>query len=107
MKQYGAFVLVLFFFLSGFLSGCTETPPEVPGHDSRLIGEWRSEPSGEALIFRNDGTYTISEGETANWSTSSGGKLWMFGTQYSYALLENDTILTITQSGYTRTYRRL
>jgi hypothetical protein len=107
MKMYGALVLVLFFFLGGILSGCTTTPPEVQGHDSRLIGEWRADRTMEVLIFNNDGTYTISEGETANWSTASGGKLWMFGTLYSYALLENNTVLTITQSEYTRTYRRL
>jgi hypothetical protein len=107
MKRFDVVVLVLFFILCCILSGCTTTPPEVENHDSRLIGEWRNERTLEVLAFNADGTYTITEAELANWSTAPGGKLWMYGTAYTYALLENNTILTITEDIYTRTYHRL
>jgi len=107
MKRFYVVVLFLFFFLCCILSGCTNAPPEVLGHDSRLIGEWKNERTLEVLEFNTDGTYTVTEAEMADWSTASGGKLWMYGTAYTYALLENDTILTITEDIYTRTYHRL
>jgi len=107
MKRFDVVVLVLFFFLCCILSGCTNTPPEDQSHDSRLIGEWRNERTLEVLQFNTDGTYTITEAEEADWSTASGGRLWMYGTAYTYALLENNTILTITEDTYTRTYHRL
>lgn len=100
--------MVVFFCVTGFLSGCTETPEEIRGLESRLVGEWQNqEMSYEILTFYNDGTYNVTEGETANWSTAAGGKLWMYGLLYSYALSENNTVLTITQDSFTRAYRKL
>ena len=108
MKKFSILVLILFFMVTGYLTGCTETPEENHGLDSRLIGEWQNqEMPSDILTFYSDGTYNVAEGETANWSTAAGGKLWMYGTFYSYALLENDTILTLTQESFTRTYRRI
>lgn len=111
MKRFEVAALFFFFVLSGILSGCTSTPPD--NHtdgttlDSLLIGEWRNPRTLEILVFMEDGTYTISEGEYANWSTGSGGILWMYGTQYTYSLSENNTILSITEPGYTRTFEKI
>jgi hypothetical protein len=108
MKEYGAIILILFFFLGCILGGCTSTtPPTVETHDSRLIGNWQETHTKEILSFRADGTYTITEAELANWSTAPGGKLWMYGTLYTYALLENNTVLNISEDSYTRTYHRV
>jgi hypothetical protein len=108
MRRFGLLILVLFFIITIYLSGCTETPEETHGLDMRLVGEWQNQKiSSDILTFYGDGTYTVAEGEMANWSTASGGKLWMYGTLYAYAISENGTILTLTQESFTKTYRRL
>ena len=108
MKKYGILLLVVFFGVASFLSGCTETPEEIHGRDTRLVGEWQNQGMySEILTFYSDGTYNVEEGETANWSTAAGGRLWMNGVLRSYALSENDTVLNITQEGYTQTYRKV
>ena len=108
MKKRGILSLVVFFCVTGFLSGCTETPEEIHGLDSELVGEWQDQNiSYEILTFYSNGRYNVAEGETANWSTAAGGKLWMNEMLYSYALSENNTVLSITQEGYTRTYRKV
>lgn len=107
MKPSKVAVFFLFLLLSILLCGCTSGPPEDETYDSRLIGQWRNERTSEILEFFANGIYTITEKEMANWSTASGGKLWMDGTLYSYSLSENDTVLSTTESGYTRTYRRI
>jgi hypothetical protein len=101
------FVLGMIFFLSGLLCGCSETPKESHGLDSRLFGQWQNQQTHEILEFYSDGTYTAEEGETANWSTSEGGKLWMYGTLYYYNLSEDNMVLTLTQDSYTRTYSKI
>ena len=116
MKRFEVAALFFLFILSAILSGCTSTPSENNQtddqtndhtYDSLLIGQWRNPRTLEILEFNVDGTYTITEAEEADWSTASGGRLWMYGTAYTYALLENDTILTITEDVYTRTFHRL
>lgn len=97
----------LFLLLAVLLCGCTSPPPADETYDSRLIGQWRNTRTSEILEFYADGIYTITEKEMANWSTEPGGKLWMDGTLYSYNLSENDSLLSTTESGYTRTYRRI
>jgi hypothetical protein len=107
MKRFDGVILILFFFLGCLLPGCTQTPPETQNHDNRLIGNWQDEKTKEVLTFDSNGIYSITEAETANWSTLEGGKLWMDGILYSYVLSQNDTSLSITQEGYTRTYQKI
>ena len=107
MKQSNIVVLSLFFFLGCFLSGCTDTLPESHPYDSRLIGQWRNERSLEVLEFYPDGTYFISEAEMEEWLTEPGGRLWMYGTLYSYTLSANNTVLNITGDEHTRTFRKI
>ena len=115
MKRFEVAVVFLFFISCGILSGCTSTPENTQTDDqtnnqtfdSRLIGQWRNPRTQEILEFKADGTYTITEAEMANWSTAPGGKLWMFGTPYTYTLSENNTLLSITEPGFTRTYNRI
>lgn len=107
MKQSKVAVFFLFFFFGLLLCGCLGTPPEDEAQDSRLIGQWRNTRTSEILEFFADGTYTITEKEMANWSTEAGGKLWMYGTLCAYSLSENETMLSITESEYTRTYQRI
>jgi hypothetical protein len=108
MKRFEVAALFFFFILSGVLSGCTSPPPgEDTTHDSLLIGQWRNPRTLEILVFSADGTYTITEGEYANWSTEPGGVLWMFGTQYTYSFSENNTVLSISEPGYTRTFQKI
>jgi hypothetical protein len=108
MQKCGVLVLILFFMVTGYLTGCTETPEEIHDLDTQLVGAWQNQGmSSDILTIYSDGTYNIAEGETANWSTTAEGKLWIFGTVYSYSLQENDTILTLTQESFTKTYRRI
>ncbi len=107
MKPSKVAAFFLFLFLGVLLCGCTSSPPEDETNDSRLIGQWRNTRTSEILEFFENGIYTITEKEMANWSTGPGGKLWMDETLYSYSLSENDTVLSTTESGYTRTYRRI
>jgi hypothetical protein len=76
-------------------------------YDGLLIGQWKNPHTLEILEFKTDGTYTLSEAEEATWYTASGGRLWMFGTPYTYALSENNTVLSITEQGFTRVYQRV
>lgn len=108
MKQHGLLVCIVFILLGVLFSGCIHSPSQGNGLDSRLFGDWQPEEMPlETLSFYPDGTYHVSEGETENWSTSPDGRLWMFDTLYSYALLENDTVLTLIREGYTRIYRKI
>lgn len=107
MKPSKVAAFFLLITLSVLLCGCISSSPEDETYDSRLIDQWRNERTSEILEFYADGTYTITEKEMANWSTEPGGKLWMYGTLCSYTLSENDMLLSITESGYTRTYRRI
>lgn len=116
MKRVEVVVLFLFLIFGVVLSGCTSTPPkdnETDGgtnektYDSRLIGLWRNPRTLEILEFMSDGIYSITEAEMEEWYTQPGGILWMYGTQYSYSLSENDTILSITEPGYTRTFQKI
>jgi hypothetical protein len=107
MKRFDVVILILLFFLGILVTGCTQTPPEDEKYDSRLIGDWLNNRTKEVLTFENNGIYSITEAEMANWSTAEGGKLWMYGTLYSYALSENNTILRITGDGYTRIYKKI
>jgi len=117
MKRFEVAVLFLFVIFCGILSGCTSTPtdknqtddqtPEKT-YDSLLIGQWRNPRTLEILYFGSDGIYSITEAEDAEeWYTQSGGKLWMYGTMYTYALSENNTVLSITEPGYTQTWQRI
>ncbi len=116
MKHIKVAALFFFFILSGILSGCTNTPSEKnetddhlneKTYDPLLPGQWKNPGTLEILEFKADGTYTLSEAEEATWYTESGGRLWMFGTPYTYALSENDTVLSITEQGFTRIYQRI
>lgn len=107
MKRFKVAAFFLFLWLGVLLCGCTSTPSVDETQDSRLLGQWRNERTSEILEFYADGTYTITEKEMANWSTEPGGNLWMYGTLCSYSLSENETKLSITESGYTRTYRKI
>jgi|GEM_PF-3162178 hypothetical protein len=116
MKRFEVATLFLFIILCGILSGCTNTPSEKnetdnqtpeKTYDSRLIGQWRNPRTLEILDFQANGIYSITEAEMEEWYTLPGGKLNMFGTMYTYSLSENDTVLSITEPGYTRTWNRL
>jgi len=109
MKHPGVAILFLFLVLMSLFSGCMNTSPSghEKTHDPRLIGSWQNNRTFEILEFKADGTYTVTEGELAEWYTESGGRLWMFGTAYTYTLADRDTLLNITEQVYTRTYHRL
>jgi hypothetical protein len=106
MKNSQVAVLFLFLVFGSLLSGCNSTSPE-ENTDSRFIGQWKNQRTSEILEFKDDGTYTITEKEEADWYTEPGSKIWMDGTTYSYTFSENDSILSLTESGYTRTYQKL
>lgn len=107
MKQSICVVLFLFFFFVCILSGCTDTSSESHPYDSRLIGQWKNEKSLEVLEFFPDGTYFITEAEMEDWYTEPGGRLWMYGTLYSYTLSENNMMLNITGDGYSWILRKI
>jgi hypothetical protein len=113
MKRIEVAIFFLFLLLSGIFCGCTTTPSDKnqtsdqKTYDSRLIGQWLNPRTREVLSFRADGVYTLSEAETETWYTQAGGKLWMFGTEYTYSFSENNTILSITEPGFTRNYERI
>jgi hypothetical protein len=116
MKRFEVAVLFLFFILCGVLSGCTSTTPDnnqtdgqtpEKTYDPLLIGLWRNPRTLEILEFGADGIYSITEAEMEEWYTQPGGKLWMYGTEYTYSLSENNTVLSITEPGYTRTFKRI
>ena len=112
MKRYDIFVIILFFFFCSLITGCINNSTDnhgddEDGHDSRLIGEWRNQESLEILEFRADGMYTITEAEMANWSTEPDGKLWMYGSLYSYTLSDNNTVLNIVGQGYSWTFKKI
>jgi hypothetical protein len=116
MKRIEVAALFLFFLLGSILCGCTSTPPkdnETNGptdgkfYDSRLIGLWKNPRTMEILEFGADGIYSISEAEMENWYTLPGGILWMYGTNYTYSFSQNNTVLSITEPGYTRTWNRI
>jgi hypothetical protein len=93
--------------ISCLLGGCSSTNNTSQGHDSRFVGQWQNQQTGEILTFYSDGTYNLEEGETANWSTADGGKLSMYNSFYSYLFSENNTVLTLTQESVTKIYKRL
>jgi hypothetical protein len=116
MKRFEVAALFFLFVLSAILSGCTSTPPKnnqtddqtnVHTYDSLLIGLWRNPRTLEILEFMSDGTYSITEAEEADWYTQPGGILWMYGTQYTYSFSENNTVLSISEPGFTRTFQRI
>jgi hypothetical protein len=116
MKRFEVAALFFLFILSAILSGCTSTPSEnnqtdgqtpEKTYDSLLIGPWRNPRTLEILEFNADGTYTITEAEMADWYTQPGGILWMYGTQFTYSFSENNTVLSISEPGYTRTFHRI
>ncbi len=116
MKRIEVAVLFLFFLLGSILSGCNSTPPkdnETDGqtdekfYDSRLIGLWKNPRTMEILEFGADGIYSISEAETEDWYTQPGGILWMYGKNYTYSFSQNETVLSITELGYTQTWNRI
>jgi hypothetical protein len=107
-KTFKVAILFLFLILSTLLSGCnSKSPEENQNTDSRFIGQWKNQRTSEILEFKDDGTYTITEKEEADWYTEPGGTIWMDGTAYSYSFSENDTVLSLTESGYTRIYQKL
>jgi len=116
MKRFDVAALFLLIILCGTLSGCTNAPSEKnetdnqtpeKTYDSRLIGLWRNPRTLEILDFQADGIYSITEAEMEDWYTQPGGILWMYGTRYTYTLSENNTVLSITEPGYTRTWNRI
>ncbi len=116
MKHPVIAALILFLFLCTIFSGCTSPPSEKNEtqdltnekfYDSRLIGQWQNPHTKEILDFATDGTYYITEAEMETWYTLPGGILNMYGTNYTYALTENNTKLSITEPGYTRDWYRL
>jgi hypothetical protein len=116
MKKFEVVVLFFFLSLSGVLSGCTSNPSEnnqtddqtpQKTYDSLLIGQWRNPRTLEILDFTPDGIYSITEAEMEEWYTQPGGILWMYGTQYTYSFGENNTMLYITEPGYTRTFQKI
>jgi len=109
-------LLLFLFFCTLLLSGCTNTPSDENEtknptdekfYDSRLIGQWENPNTRTILDFATDGTYYITEAEMETWYTLPGGILNMYGTNYTYALSENDTVLRITEPGFTRIWYRV
>jgi len=113
-KQLAIIAIVSIFFSIGILGGCTsqQNNQNASGNlDPKLFGTWKfdHEIINQTYTFSSNSTFYFNTFETGTWETHNDKLLLTYGdTGFTlpteYVLSNNDTHLSITDSGGTMEY---